>query len=104
MAIAEWKNERRPELEIFAEKAGWPKRVYNLSDRITPLVGENPKRGASRERFDIYYGGVTVLEYICRASELRPDLHRPSQKKNPAGTLMEDISWDEGMGFIKVEP
>jgi hypothetical protein len=71
MAMGEWKNERRAELEIFAEKAGWPKRVYNLSDRITPLVGENPKRGTSRERFDIYFSGVTVLEYIRKASELR---------------------------------
>ena len=47
--------------------------------------------------------GTTVSDYIRKAAELRPDLNPPSRKGNPAGMLMEDISWDEGRGWIEVE-
>ena len=103
MATDGWNNARRPELGADAKKSGWPTRVYSLSDRITPLVTDNPKHGTARGRFDIYYPGITVSDYIRKAAELRPDLNRPSRKGNPAGMLMEDISWDEGQGWIKVE-
>lgn len=45
----------------------------------------NPKRGKSRDRFELYREGMTVQEYIEK------------------GGYSADISWDVKRGFIVVE-
>lgn len=52
--------------------------------KIKLLVNENPKRGASAERFALYRNGMTVADYL------------------EAGGKRADISWDVNKGFIEV--
>lgn len=60
--------------------------IYNMTDVITLLVTENPKSGASAERFAGYVSGQTVKEALA------------------AGLKRADIVWDVGHGFIRVDP
>ena len=52
---------------------------------ITLVVTENPKRGASKDRYDAYKSGQTVDEFIA------------------AGGTRGDVNWDIAHGFITVE-
>jgi len=54
---------------------------------IRLLVKENPKRGASRQRYQCYKDGMTVDEY-CKAVGSKG---------------MADIRWDAEREFIKLE-
>lgn len=60
------------------------KTLYPDSAKIELLVKENPKRGASKERFDGYTGSATVGEAIAK------------------GVTYADVAWDVGHGLIKV--
>ena len=51
---------------------------------ITLLVAENPKRGKSRARFNLYRSGMTTHEFVL------------------AGGYSADIAWDVKRGFIKL--
>lgn len=56
--------------------------------RVKLLVKENPKRGASRIRYNHYKDGMTVGEYV--------------EKAGSKG--MADIRWDLEHGFIALAP
>lgn len=56
--------------------------------RVKLLVKENPKRGASRIRYNHYRDGMTVGEYV--------------EKAGSKG--MADIRWDLEHGFIALAP
>ena len=51
---------------------------------ITLLVAENPKRGKSKARYDLYRSGMTTHEFVL------------------AGGYAADIPWDVKHGFIKL--
>ena len=51
---------------------------------ITLLVAENPKRGASAQRYALYRTGMTVGEYLA------------------AGGRSKDINWDVAREYITV--
>ena len=57
---------------------------YAMTDIVTLLVTENPKRGASAERFANYVSGQTVEQALA------------------AGLKRADIVWDIGRGYISV--
>lgn len=54
------------------------------TSKITLLVKENPKRGASAERYALYKTGMTVDAYV------------------EAGGRRADIAWDVAHSYIKV--
>jgi hypothetical protein len=56
---------------------------------ITVLVDSNPKKRTAAERFDLYRSGMTVQELLDIS-------HNQTQ-------AMNDIIWDLGKGWIKVE-
>lgn len=60
------------------------KTLYPDTAKITLLVKENPKRGASKERFDGYTGSATVAEALAK------------------GVTYADLAWDVGHGLISV--
>ena len=59
---------------------------------INPLVKDNPKRGASRERFGFYRNGQNVQTYIdkCVAAGI------------PARVAQADLRWDATRNFIAI--
>lgn len=69
---------KEPRVSRFAK-------LYPDTAKITLLVTENPKRGASKERFEGYTGSATVKEAIAK------------------GVTYADLAWDVGHGLIKVE-
>lgn len=58
--------------------------LYPATAKITVLAKENPKRGASRERFEGYTGSATVAEAMAK------------------GVTYADLAWDVGHGLISV--
>ena len=56
---------------------------------ITRLITDNPKRGASRNRFDHYRTGMTVQEYIDLVGNRT--------------LALGDVKWDSGRNLIRVE-
>lgn len=58
--------------------------AYAVDAKIKVLVKENPKRGASAERFDMYKTCKTVGDYL------------------QAGGSTADIRWDISKGYIEV--
>jgi len=58
--------------------------LYPPTARISLLVKDNPKRGASRERFEGYTGAVTVADAMAK------------------GVTYADLAWDVGHGLISV--
>ena len=60
--------------------------VPKADDRkITLLVTENPKRGKSAERYELYRKAKTVADYVA------------------AGGSKADIAWDAAHNYIKVD-
>lgn len=59
-------------------------KLYPKDAKVTVLVKENPKRGASRDRFEGYTGSATVGEALAK------------------GVTYADIAWDVGHGLISV--
>lgn len=60
---------------------------YNTDFKIVRLVAGNPKRGASRARFDLYFDQAvkTVGDFLAR------------------GGLRADLQWDIERGFIALD-
>ena len=58
--------------------------LYPRDAAVTVLVAANPKRGASRARFEGYTGSKTVGEALDK------------------GVTYADLAWDVGHGLIKV--
>ena len=69
---------KEPRVSRFAK-------LYPDNAKVTVLVEGNPKRGASKARFDGYTGSATVGE--ARAK----------------GVTLADLAWDVGHGLIKVD-
>jgi hypothetical protein len=67
------------------------------SDMIRLLIGENPKRGKSRDRFSLYRDGMTVAEYL---DAVNAQLGQAEARK-----CMGDLRWDSDphRAFIHVE-
>ena len=58
--------------------------LYPREASVTLLVETNPKRGASKDRFEHYFTAKTVGEALDK------------------GVTYADIAWDVGHGLIKV--
>lgn len=59
--------------------------AFGLDAKITVLhKGDNPKRAAAADRYDLYRSGMTVAAYVA------------------AGGQRRDVVWDQKMGWIKV--
>lgn len=69
---------KEPRVSRFAK-------LYPNEAKVTLLVKENPKRGASKDRFDGYTGSATVGEALAK------------------GVTYADLAWDVGHGLIKVD-
>jgi membrane protein involved in colicin uptake len=67
---------------------GRPKAPTDKNARIKILTKDNPKRGASRIRYNHYRDGMTVADYVERAGSKG----------------MADIRWDLEHGFIQLLP
>lgn len=59
-------------------------KLYPREATVTLLVEANPKRGASKTRFDGYTGSATIGEALDK------------------GVTYADIAWDVGHGLVKV--
>jgi hypothetical protein len=68
-------------------------KVIGDSKVISVIVKENPKRGASRERFAFYKDGMSVEQYIARSVKAG----------NPAKLARADVAWDLQRQFISVQ-
>jgi hypothetical protein len=66
-------------------KRHWGIPAYDgpLTRRIRKLVSGNPKRGAARLRFDEYFDGMTVADYISACDSL-----------DVPNYAVFDITWD----------
>jgi ribosomal protein L21E len=58
--------------------------LYPRDAKVTVLVPSNPKRGASKERFDGYTGSETVGAALDK------------------GVTYADLAWDVGHGLVRV--
>jgi hypothetical protein len=67
------------------KEAAAPKEKAADTRKITLLVTENPKRGESAERFELYKKAKTVADYVA------------------AGGRKADIAWDAAHDYIKVD-
>jgi hypothetical protein len=68
--------------ELAEPPTGRPR--FTDDQRITLLARENPKRGASRERFALYRDGMSVGEALA------------------AGITRGDLKWDTDRDFISI--
>lgn len=68
---------KEPRVSRFAK-------LYPNDAKVTLLVKENPKRGASKDRFEGYTGSATVGEALAK------------------GVTYADLAWDVGHGLISV--
>ena len=71
------KPPKEPRVSRFAK-------LYPNDAKVTLLVKENPKRGASKDRFEGYTGSATVGEALAK------------------GVTYADLAWDVGHGLISV--
>lgn len=76
-APKETKAPKEPRVSRFAK-------LYPNDAKVTLLVKENPKRGASKDRFEGYTGSATVGEALAK------------------GVTYADLAWDVGHGLISV--
>lgn len=58
--------------------------LYPPTAQVKVLVAANPKRGASKDRFEGYTGSATVAEAMAK------------------GVTYADLAWDVGHGLISV--
>lgn len=63
------------------------------NDVIRLIEKENPKGGASKDRYALYKDNMTVNAYIKGCEGLG----------YPASKARADIRWDQKKGFIKIE-
>lgn len=82
---------KKPETKSAAKKPASPtnavrgKAHFSLDGVITIVhKGDNPKRAAAADRYDLYRNGMTVAAYIA------------------AGGQRRDVVWDQKQGWIKV--
>ena len=86
--------------QMIRVAAGEPLKVASVTqsnwedDWIISKFAENPKRGASRDRFDLYENGMTVGEYVSKAGtkgrlDIRWDLERDLVRINPPSGLFK---------------
>lgn len=67
---------------------------YPESAVITLRRPDNPKSGASADRFALYRSGMTVGEYLDRCHAIQGERNR----------WRADLAWDVERGFISVSP
>jgi hypothetical protein len=71
--------------KVAAKSEGGVKAAKHGDDqKLVLLVKENPKRGASADRYELYRKAKTVGDYLA------------------AGGLRADLRWDEDHGYIQI--
>jgi hypothetical protein len=78
--------------KVVPAKSPVAKAKVNGDGRTIKVLVANPKRGASKARFDCYKSGQSVEDYVARVVKAG----------SPARVARADVKWDSQRRFISV--